>query len=295
MIDISICMVALNCRHVLSDCLASITEHSVKHTIEIIVVDNNSNDDSVKFIEQYYPRIKLICNERNVGFSAATNQAIEKSCGQFILWLNTDTVLLPGTLDRLVDFLNEHPKVGIVGPKVLNSDGTFQAQCKRGIPTPLAAFCKTFGLHRIWPNNRIAGQYFLSYLPKDHSNKVDSVSGCCLMARRQVWRDIGPLDDEIFGFGEDIDWCIRAKKRGWEVWYFPESVIFHLKGQGGAQSKPHLKSWGIHQAMWIIYRKHLKSKYPWFVTGLVFLGIGVSLTFSMGIAIIKLLGVKILK
>jgi hypothetical protein len=110
------------------------------------------------------------------------------------------------------------------------------------------------------PSSRLAQQYLLGNLSADTSHVVASVSGCCLVARREVWDQIGPLDERIFGFGEDIDWCLRAAKAGWQVWYYPKSVIVHFKGQGGAHAKPYHKVWGIHQAMWVVYRKHFSPR-----------------------------------
>jgi GT2 family glycosyltransferase len=152
------------------------------------------------------------------------------------------------------------------------------------MPTPLASLCYMLKLHRLLPNNRIAGQYLLTYLPEDVTSPVAAVSGCCLLARREVWNDIGRLDERIFGFGEDIDWCVRAQQAGWEVWYFPESIITHLKGQGGVHVKPYHKVWGMHQGMWVFYRNHLMSRYSWLITALVWLSIWLNLAFtSIGI------------
>ena len=275
---LSICMVSLNCWTVLQDCLKSLKASDPPVDYEIIVVDNASTDGTPDLIVKHYPTIRLIPNDRNVGFTKATNQGIAASNGKYLLWLNTDTILRPDALFQLVQFLDQHPKVGIVGPKVLNLDGSFQPQCRRGLPTPTASLFYLTKLDRMWPENQQLGQYLLTYLPIDVANEVDAVSGCCLMARREVWDTIGPLDERIFGFGEDIDWCVRAKKAGWEVWYYPASVITHLKGQGGAHSKPYHKAFGIHQAMWVFYRKHFDASYPWLVGRLVEAGILVSLT-----------------
>jgi hypothetical protein len=273
MMDISICMVSLNCWAVLKDCLESLRDSRPNLTYEIIIVDNGSTDNTVQQIERNFPDVRLIRNGYNAGFTKATNQAIEQSTGRYLLWLNTDTILRPGSLDQLLQFMERTPRAGIVGPKVLNPDGTFQPQCKRGMPTPLASLCYMLGLHRIWPQNPRLGQYLLTHLPVDQTSRVDAVSGCCLLARREVWEQIGPLDEQIFAFGEDIDWCVRAKQAGWQVWYYPASSIVHLKGQGGVHSKPYHKAWGMHHGMWIFYRKHLMAHYAWPITGLVWLGV----------------------
>jgi GT2 family glycosyltransferase len=287
MVDVSICTVSLNCRQVFADCLKSLQAADPSLTWEVINVDNASTDDTCEWLARDYPGLRVIRNDRNVGFSRATNQAIAAGSGRLILWLNTDTVLRQDSLRKLVDFLDTHPRVGIVGPKLLNADGSFQPQCRRGLPTPLASLAYLLGLHRLFPRWRAATGYLLSHLPADAATRVDAVSGACLLARREVWDAIGPLDEGIFGFGEDIDWCVRASQAGWEVWYYPASEIIHLKGQGGAHAKPYHKVWGIHQAMWVFYRKHLRMRYPRPFGILVWAGIATSLTVSAAIVWVR--------
>jgi len=280
-VDLSICMVSLNCWGVLEPCLESLRAGDPSVTYEVIVVDNASTDGTPERLAERYPEVRVIRNERNVGFTKATNQAIAASRGRYLLWLNTDTLLRPDSLRELRDFLDRHPRAGIVGPKVLNPDGSFQLQCRRGVPTPGASLAYMLGLDRVWPRHPVIGGYALTYLPVDEAAIVGAVSGCCLLARRDVWERIGPLDEEIFGFGEDVEWCVRAAEAGWEVWYYPGSVIVHLKGQGGVHSKPYHKVWGIHQAMWVFYRKHLRRRYSPPVTALVWAGVWSSAAMSM--------------
>ncbi len=290
--EVSICMVSLNCKDVLRDCLQSLRCSEPQIDSEIIIVDNVSTDGTIDMVRSEFPEVrKIIENSYNIGFTRATNQAIEASVGKYILWLNTDTLLKPDSISKLINFLETHPKAGIVGPKVLNPDGSFQPQCKRGMPTPLASLFHLLKLDTLFPKNKLFGRYLLSYLPEDETAEIGSVSGCCLMAKRQVWDDIGRLDERIFGFGEDIDWCLRAKKAGWQVWYYPESVIVHLKGKGGAHAKPFHKIWGIHQAMWVIYLKHFKSRFlP--ITAAVWLGIAFSAALSSAYTLASKLLVK---
>lgn len=280
----SICMVSLNCLNVLKPCLESLASSEPELDHEVIIVDNASTDGTVAYLRSHHPAIRVIQNHSNVGFTKATNQAIRESQGDHILWLNTDTLIRPGSLTTLCTFLDSHPQVGIVGPKVLNLDGSFQPQCKRGMPTPSASFFYMTGLHKLLPTNPRAGQYLLAHLSPDEAHQVDAVSGCCLMARREVVEQIGLLDEDIFAFGEDIDWCVRAKKSGWEVWYYPGSVIVHLKGQGGVHSAPLNKVRGMHDGMWVFYSKHLQSQYPVVVNSAVWLAIKASLyTTTFGI------------
>lgn len=276
---LAVCMVSFNCRSVIEDCLVSL-ERSRFRDFEIIVVDNGSTDGTLEYLR---PRsdLQLIENGYNAGFTKGTNQGIAATSGEYILWLNTDTILGDDSLGALIEFLDSNPAAGIVGPRVLNPDGTFQPQCKRGMPTPLAALCYGLGLDRLFPNNPTIGAYLLRYIPDTHAAIVAGVSGCCLMTRREVCDDIGPLDEEMFAFGEDLEWCVRAGKAGWEVWYYPGSTIVHLKGQGGAHARPYKKVKALHDCMWIFYRKHLQSLYPGVVTLLVRTGIFASYAASV--------------
>ena len=276
---LSICMVSLDCRRVVEDCLESIRKSSFRD-LEVIVVDNASADGTLEYLRAQ-PDVRLIENGYNAGFTVGTNQGIRASSGKYLLWLNTDTILREDSLQRLIDFLAANPRAGIAGPKVLNADGSFQPQCKRGFPTPFASFCYALGLDRIWPSNPSVSRYLLRSIPEDQTSIVDAVSGCCLLARREVFDDIGPLDEEMFGFGEDLDWCVRAAKAGWEVWYDPQSVIVHLKGQGGAHSKPYRMIAAMHHCMWVFYRKHVKPRSSPLTTALVATGVGLSFALSM--------------
>lgn len=282
--DVSIAMVSLNCWNVLKDCLDSLRASDPSVTHEIIIIDNGSTDGIGERLRAQYPDVRFVENGQNAGFTRGTNQGTALSTGRYLLWLNTDTILRPDSLARLVEWMDGSPRTGIVGPKVLNPNGSFQPQCRRGLPTPLASLAYYLHLDRLWPNSPALGQYLLTYLPIDQPCRVAAVSGCCLLARREVYAQIGPLDEEIFAFGEDIDWCVRAAQAGWEVWYDPHSVITHLKGQGGVHAKPFGKVWGMHHGMWVFYRKHLRGQYrwplSWLVTPLVVTGIAASFALS---------------
>jgi len=276
---LAICMVSFNCLAVIKDCLDSL-DRSDFRDFEVVVVDNGSVDGTLEFLR---PRtdLTLIENGYNAGFTKGTNQGIAATTGEYVMWLNTDTILEPDSLGALVRFLDEHPKAGVVGPRVLNADGSFQPQCKRGLPTPMASLCYALGLDRVFPHNHTIAGYLMRYSPDTVAAEVAGVSGCCLLARRSVHEEIGPLDEEMFAFGEDVEWCVRAKEHGWQVWYYPGSQIVHLKGQGGAHARPYKKVRAMHDCMWIFYRKHLSPKYPRIVTALVHGGIKASLAASL--------------
>ena len=285
---LSVCMVSLNCRRVVEDCLVSLRASEFQD-FEIFVADNGSVDGTLEYLRTQSD-VHLIENGYNAGFTKGTNQGIAGSSGRYVLWLNTDTILRPDSLGRLIEFLEEHPRAGIVGPKVLNPDGTFQPQCKRGLPTPLASLCYVTGIDRVWPKNPEVSRYLLRSVSEDEASVVSGVSGCCLLTRREVVDQVGPLDEEMFGFGEDLDWCVRAANAGWEVWYYPGSVIVHLKGQGGAHSKPYRKIRGMHGCMWLFYKKHLRRRYMAPVTALVAASIGASFVLQTAVTWTRRLG-----
>ena len=279
--DVSICIVSLSCVSVLNDCLRSLEASEPALDREVIVVDNGSRDGTADHLRRFFPAVRLIENNYNAGFTKGTNQAIALSQGRYILWLNADTILKPGSVTRLCSFLQAHPRAGIVGPMVLNPDGSFQPQCRRGMPTPGASLSYMLGLHRLWPKQPRFGGYLLSHLPHDRATPVDAVSGCCLMARRAVWENVGPLDENIFAHGEDLDWCVRAEKAGWEVWYCPESVIVHLRGKAGTHARPYRNVIALHQAMRVFYSKHLRPGRSRLTNAAVSFGIYCSLAISI--------------
>lgn len=272
-VDVSICMVSLNCRKVIANCLLSIYASKPTVTFEIIIVDNASKDETLKFVEATYPGVKLIRNQENVGFAQATNQGMQASSGKYILWLNTDTVLRPDSLVQLTQFMAEHPKVGIVGPKVLNGDGTIQNQCRRGFPTPWASLTYFSGLSKLFPRSQFFAGYLLTYLDENEANEVDAVSGCCLLARREVLTQVGLIDGRYHSYGEDLDFCAEAKKAGWQVFFYPGAQITHYGGQGGSGVKPYNSIYQFYRAMLLFYRKQMAPDYfflfNWLVEGAI--------------------------
>jgi GT2 family glycosyltransferase len=270
---ISIIIVNFNSGEYLAKCLASIVNDPAnKMGYEIIIVDNASIDDSIEQINKRYPATKIIKNQQNVGFSAANNQAIKISRGEYIMLLNHDTYVKPRAIKVLLEFMKNHPEAGACGPKILNADGTIQHQCKRGFPTPLSMLYYLSGLSKIWPQNTAFGRYLMTYLDPSKVNEVEALSGACMLIRRAVLDKIGGLDTAFFIHGEDIDYCYRIKQAGWKIFYVPEAEIIHYGGIGGKM----VSYRGIiefHRSMLIFYKKHYKKLYPFVVTVLVYFGV----------------------
>jgi GT2 family glycosyltransferase len=271
-LDLSVVIPSYNTCKLIERALRTVTEASKDLDVEIIVVDNASNDGSQEMIEEKFPGVRLIKNDNNLGFAGANNMAFRQSEGRHVLLLNSDTLVRPDTLRCLVEFLDTHPEAGAVGCKILNPDGTFQHDCRRGFPTPMAAIYKLSGLSRLFRNNPRFARYNLTYLDPDELSEVDALSGSCMMVRRQVLEQVGFLDEDYFMYGEDLDWCFRMRQGGWRIYYVPTTTIIHFRGRSGHRQKMRVQ-YRKNEAMAIFVRKHMKDRYRIFPTWILHLGI----------------------
>lgn len=262
-VDLSIIIVNYNVKDFLSQCLNSILASKTNFNYEIIIVDNNSTDGSVDFIQKNFPSVKLIPLDRNTGFGFANNKGFEFAQGKYILILNPDTVLQEDTLKVMFEYMEANPEVGIAGCKVLNSDGTLQLACRRGIPTPWVAFTKLFGLQALFPKSKLFARYNLTFLPSEELAFVDAISGSFMFVRRQVYEQLGGFDTNFFMYGEDLDFCLRAKQNGWKIAYVPNTSIVHYKGESTKRALLD-NTYHFFKSMEIFTRKHFK-KSKWFI------------------------------
>jgi GT2 family glycosyltransferase len=269
---LSIVIVNYNTERLLSGCLESVYAGANGTPFDVWVVDNHSRDGSVSMLKSRFPRVRVIENNVNAGFSKANNLVISQSRADYILLLNPDTLIIGDAIERVVKFMNEHPQVGIAGCKVLNRDGTLQLACRRSIPTPKVAFYRLTGLSRLFPNSRTMAKYNLTYESPEQAHEVDAVSGAFLMIRRRVIEDIGPLDERFFMYGEELDWCLRAKRAGWTVMYYPSAEIVHYKGES-TKSNSRKAAIEFYRAMYLFYRKHFAPDHSPLTNGLVYTGI----------------------
>ena len=257
---LTVIIVNWNAGDFLDRCLGTVYAGNLNENLEVIVVDNNSTDRSAEVIGEKYPQVKLIGNRQNVGFARANNQALKEASGDLVLLLNPDTEIEPDTLRVMADFIRNRPDCGIAGCKVLNPDGTLQQACRRNIPTMADAFFKLTGLSRLFPGSPRFSRYNLTFLPADQIAAVDAVSGSFMMARREVVERIGLLDDRFFMYGEDLDWCLRARQAGYQNYYLPATSIIHYHGQSSRQ-RPLRTTYYFYQAMYLFYCKHTAP--PW--------------------------------
>lgn len=279
--DLSICIVTLNACQYLRDCLESLAAHPASLPTEIIVVDNASRDGTQVMLAQEYPYVTLIQNEKNEGFARPANQAMRRASGRYYLLLNPDTLVLDGALDRLVAFMEEHPQAGIVGPKVLNRDGSLQQPCRRGLPRPWAMASYFLRLYRLFPHSKLFGGYLLNYLGEDETHLVDGVSGSCMLIRRTAAEQAGYFDERFFAYQEDADFCFQAQRLGWQIYYHPQAQITHYGGQGGSRAEPYRAIFEWHRSYFLYYRKNLAKDYFFLFNWLYYAVMGVKLLLSL--------------
>lgn len=238
---LSIIIVNFNTRDLLSNCLRSIFSQKGV-SFDVWVVDNASRDGSVIMVENEFPKVKLIKNKENLGFAKANNLALQKSGGRFLFLLNSDTILKGQTLIKIIDFLGKNPQIGILGMKVLNPDGSLQPSVGK-FYNLVNAFLMLFGGERL-------GLLRSSPLKIE---EVDWVAGAALIVKREVLEKAGLLDENLFMYMEEVEWCFRVKKAGFRIFFYPEAEIVHYTRASGSKSEA---IWGIYKGLTYFYQKH---------------------------------------
>ena len=256
--DISVVIVGWNAKHYLELCLQSFAEAPPQRSMEILVVDNASADGTAEMIETRFPHVRLIRSAVNLGFSKGNNVAIRQCRGRYIALVNPDVIVFPGCFDALADFLDEHPKVGNVGPRVFNPDMTQQSTCRR-FPNLWNNFCDAAGLASAFKGSRFFAGEHMFYFSHDRILAVDVVVGCFSMIRRETFDAVGLLDEDLFMYGDDVDWCRRCWNAGWQVVFFPGARAIHDRGKitapypvrfALAQQRSIIHYWRKHHGFW---------------------------------------------
>jgi len=268
---LSVIIVNYNVKDFLEQALLSLQRALAHISSEIIVVDNASIDGSLQMLKQRFPEVKLIENNRNVGFSAANNQGIEVARGEYIVLLNPDTVVQEDTFSKLLDFFAQNPEASAATCKILNPDGSFSIDCRHSVPTPLTAFWKMIGLNRLFPKSKMFGKYNLTYLDEDEVNQVEAISGSFMMIKRTVVQKVGRLDEDFFMYCEDIDYCHRINQAGGKIYYVPDSQIIHYKGESTKKNNLDYVV-TFNRSLYLFYKKHYQQKYVYPLKWLILLG-----------------------
>ncbi len=253
--DLSVTICSWNTRDDLRACLASLEAVRSEANFETIVVENNSQDGSGEMVRAEFPWVTLFEMPQNLGFTGGHNYAMERRRGRHAFLLNSDATVHPGCLRSLLDYIAQDPKVGIVGPKVLNPDGSLQLSCRR-FPNPRAALFRNTFLGRWFPNNRYTREYLMADWPHDVPRYVDWVSGCAMLATEAMIAKVGLMDPAYFMYCEDVDWCFRARQAGFEVAYLPTAIVTHAIGRS-TDKAPNRMIVRFHRSMFLFYRKNM--------------------------------------
>lgn len=286
--DISIIIVSFNTSDLTVACVRSIIDTMKKHSYEIIVVDNDSKDDSVQQLKNLKLKtetLKIIENKENFGFSKANNIGVKDSKGRYVLFLNSDTLVSEKTIDGMIDFMDTDEKIGAATCYVKLPSGKMDDAAHRGFPTPTRAIFHFSGLSKIFRKSKTFAGYNLGHLSLEQTHEIEALAGAFMLVRRDAGEEVGWWDEDFFWYGEDLDFCYRLNQKGWKIFFVPEFDILHYKGASGGLKK---ESQNIstatsvtrkraqkarHDAMRIFYQKHYKNKYPSILNGIVFAGI----------------------
>jgi len=242
------------------NCLRAIYDLNLPYQYEIIVVDNDSRDGSVEFLKEHFFNVKLIESANNLGFAGGNNLGIKKAQGKYILILNPDILILSDAIKVMYGFMEKHGQAGICGPKLINPDGSLQYSCARRPDWRLPFYRRTF-LSRTKKGQKWTDNYLMRYWDHNSSKVVDSLYFACVMIRKEAINEVGFLDERYFMYLEDLDWCLRFKLAGWEVWYIAEAQVIHyhqresalgtgIRGLLKKSGRIHLKSWIKYYLKW---------------------------------------------
>ncbi len=252
--DVSIVLVSWNTRRLLESCLRSIREHTHGASYEIIVVDNDSRDGSAEAVAAGFPGVRLIRNRSNPGFARGCNQGMAASTGRYVLLLNTDTLLRNDAVSASLAYAERHPRCAAVGCRVLNPDGSIQESTFM-FPSLLNLFLESSGLSRLFPASPFFGRASMSWWDRGQAREVEVVSGCFLLLRRDALRGLGMLDEDYFVYGEETDFCFRARQAGWQCAYEPAGRILHYGGQSAERARPQM-TLQLRSSILLFFRKH---------------------------------------
>jgi GT2 family glycosyltransferase len=243
-------------RYFLEQCVLSVQKALENIDGEIIVIDNNSTDNSCSMMKELFPNVKLIENKENLGFPKGNNIGVAQAKGEYICILNPDTVVAEDTFEKILNskFQIPNSEIGIVGCKLIDGTGNFLPESKRGIPTPWVAFTKIFGLYKI---SNVFGKYYAQHLTENQSGKVDILVGAFMVMKRELYNEIGGFDENCFMYSDDIDLSYMALKKGKTNYYFHETSVIHYKGESTIRDEKYMKR--FQEAMQFFYKKHFKK------------------------------------
>ncbi|MCA9369884.1 MAG: glycosyltransferase family 2 protein [Pseudomonadales bacterium] len=274
---LEIIIVTYNSQFWLEKTLSTLHTHyltKTKNKVIVTVVDNNSSDDTKKMLERSFPWVTPLYLEKNYGFAYANNRALERSTTRYCMLLNSDIECTPeSTIDTLIAYMDAHPQVGVITPKIVYSSGELDMACHRGEPTPWASLTYFMGASKLLPHSRLFAQYHQSYKNYHSIHAIDACSGAALLVRQSAIKKVGLLDEQFFMYAEDLDWCTRIREAGYEIVYNPEVVVVHHKYKSGIKSSSKKLATTtrkhFYHTMLQYYDKHYKDSYPSFIRTMI--------------------------
>ena len=257
--QLSIVILNYNVRYFLELCVLSVESALQNIDSEIIVVDNNSSDESCEMMKSRFPNVKLIRNDQNVGFPKGNNIGVAQAKGDFICILNPDTVVAEDTFEKVLAFAKKQNNLGIIGVKLIDGTGNFLPESKRGIPTPWVAFTKITGLYKLFPKSNCFNKYYAQHLSANQTGKVEILVGAFMFLKKELYDEVGGFDEACFMYSDDIDLSYMVLQKGKTNYYFHETTVIHYKGESTIKDGTYMKR--FQEAMEFFYRKHFKVSF----------------------------------
>jgi GT2 family glycosyltransferase len=291
--QLTIIIVNYNVKHFLEQCLCSVRKALVPLSGEIIVVDNHSVDNSISYLQSLFQEVRFITNQENLGFARACNQGAALSKGEYLLFLNPDTIVPEDCFQKCITFFEDHPQAGALGVKMLDGRGRFLKESKRAFPSPLTSLYKLFGLARIFPSSPSFARYHLGHLREDKDHDVDVLAGAFLMTRKKVFDQVGGFDEQFFMYGEDVDLSYRIQQAGFRNCYFSRTRIIHFKGESTRKGSMNYVRM-FYNAMSIFVRKHYGGSKAGIFNFLIHIAIWIRAGMSAATQFIRKIGLPLI-
>lgn len=288
-IDISIVIVNYKVKEYIANLLNSIYKAQKQFKLQIIVVDNNSEDDSIIYLRNKYPDVTYIENHENLGFGKANNQGFDIAEGKYTLVINPDTLVSEDTLEIMVHHMEANSLCGASGCKILNPDGTFAPESKRSVPTITSAIAKVLGLNHLFPKNKVFGSYYMGWVGEDETAEIPVLSGSFMFWRTSVLTQLGGFDERFFMYGEDIDLCYRIQDTKYHIAYVPQTSIIHYKGESSRKGDMRYVKI-FNKALYQFFEKHHSSNYSAIFKGVIFTAISLRAIMAFFVNNLRLIG-----
>jgi GT2 family glycosyltransferase len=257
--QLSVIILNYNVRYFLELCVLSVESALENIDSEIIVIDNNSSDNSCEMMQTRFPNVKLIQNNQNVGFPKGNNIGVDEASGEYICILNPDTVVAEDTFEKVLAFAKKQSDLGIIGVKLIDGTGNFLPESKRGIPTPWVAFTKITGLYKLFPKSNRCNKYYAQHLDENQTGKVAILVGAFMFLKRELYNEVGGFDEDCFMYSDDIDLSYMVLQKGKSNYYFHETTVIHYKGESTIKDGTYMKR--FQEAMEFFYGKHFKASF----------------------------------